>query len=397
MTEIIAVRFKPCGKDYYFDPNGEKYRVGDQVIVDTAKGPDFAKCTRANVTLEDDQVTQPLRPVLRMATDRDVETLRRNRQREKEAFAICEEKIAEFELDMDLVRCECSFDGNKLLFYFISDGRVDFRALVRALAAALHARIELRQIGVRDETRLLGGLGVCGRPFCCSSFLERFHPVSIKMAKIQGLPLNPVKISGACGRLMCCLQYEQNAYEDMVGRLPRNESFVETPDGPGSVTGVDLLRETVHVRLEDTPDTVRTYAAEEINVIRGGRGRRPEDYVAPPRSELEKLRTVTPPPAASEKPDLTDSVTAALEHPDGERRKFRNARKPDGGLHRNDRPSDRPGQKGGPSWPESGARHAQKARDRRAGRTEEDRARYGGCGYRRYRRGRGGKDRGTEE
>lgn len=294
MTEIIAVRFKNGGKEYYFDPKGTSVHPGDQVIIETAKGPEFGLCCRGNTMVEDDQVVQPLRPLLRLATEKDLASLQRNREREKEAMVVCQEKIQEHKLDMGLVRCECSFDGNKLLFFFTSEGRVDFRALVKDLAATLHSRIELRQIGVRDESKLLGGLGICGRPYCCNAFLEQFHPVSIKMAKTQGLSLNPAKISGACGRLMCCLKYEQEAYEDAVKRLPKKDSFVEAPDGVGSVTAVDMLKETVKVRLENAPDVPQIYHGEEVRVVRSGKGPRPEGYVAPPQTELEKLRKGTP-------------------------------------------------------------------------------------------------------
>ena len=294
MTEIISVRFKSGGKEYYFDPKGIQVHVGDQVIIETAKGPEFGVCCRGNVLVEDDQVVQPLRPLLRLATDKDLASLQRNREREKEAMQVCQEKVEEHKLDMGLVRCESSFDGNKLLFFFTSEGRVDFRALVKDLATTLHCRIELRQIGVRDESKLLGGLGICGRPYCCNAFLDQFHPVSIKMAKTQGLSLNPAKISGACGRLMCCLKYEQEAYEDAVKRLPKKDSFVEAPDGVGSITDVDLLKERVKVRLENAPDTPQFYSGEEIRVVRSGKGPRPEGYEAPPQVELEKLRKVTP-------------------------------------------------------------------------------------------------------
>lgn len=386
MTEIIAVRFKCCGKEYYFDPGGREYHVGDQVIVDTAKGSDFGKCTRANTLVEDDQVIQPLRPVLRPATERDLEILRRNREREKEAFAVCEEKIREHGLEMALVRCESSFDGNKLLFFFTSEGRVDFRALVRDLAATLHSRIELRQIGVRDETKLIGGLGICGRPFCCNGFLEQFHPVSIKMAKTQGLSLNPAKISGACGRLMCCLQYEQCAYEDAVKRLPKNESFVETPDGVGNVTAVDYLRETVKVRLEDFPDTIQTYAADELNIVRNGKGRRPEGYVAPPREELEKLRKVTPPPAAPEKPSLTGSIDAAMDRLEtGERCNHNRGR------------GDRPRQNDKPKQPKAPKQEAKPAQDKAGtGAPKEGKSHSRSRYHRRHHRG-GGKGQGAAE
>jgi len=316
MTEIISVRFKSGGKEYYFDPRGLAVHVGEAVIIETAKGPEYAVCSQANTQVEDDSVVQPLRPVIRLATERDRQALERNREREKTALQICEEKVKEHGLDMKLVRCECSFDGNKLLFFFTSDGRVDFRALVKDLASTFHTRIELRQIGVRDESKLLGGLGICGRPFCCNAFLDQFQPVSIKMAKTQGLSLNPTKISGACGRLMCCLKYEQEAYEDAVKRLPKNESFVETPDGVGTISGVDYLRETVKVRLEDAPEVPQSYQVEEINVVRSGKGRRPEGYVAPPKQELEKLRKTTPPPMQMERPDLGTSIDVALDQID---------------------------------------------------------------------------------
>ena len=318
MTEIIGIRFKNGGKEYYFDPRGTDVHVGDEVIIETAKGPEFAVCSKANTQVEDDAVVQPLRPLLRLATDRDRATLRHNQEREEYAFQVCQQKILDHKLEMKLVRCECSFDGNKLLFFFTSEGRVDFRALVKDLASTFHSRIELRQIGVRDESKLLGGLGICGRPFCCNAFLDQFQPVSIKMAKTQGLSLNPAKISGACGRLMCCLKYEQEAYEDAVKRMPKNESFVETPDGVGTVSAVDFLRERVKVRLEDVPDAPQTYAPDELNVIRSGKGRRPEGYVAPPKEELEKLRKSTPAPQPDEPRDLSGSVSAALASLEGE-------------------------------------------------------------------------------
>ena len=214
----------------------------------------------------------------------------KNQEKEQKAFAICQEKIAEHGLDITLVSAEYSYDGSKVLFFFTSEGRVDFRALVKDLASAIHARIELRQIGVRDEAKMLGGLGICGRPFCCSQFLDDFQPVSIKMAKTQNLSLNPTKISGTCGRLMCCLKYEQDAYEDLVKHTPKQESFVETPDGAGTVCSVNLLRQTVQVRLDSAPETPKCYHNCELCVIRNGKGKRPEGYVEPPLSELAKLR-----------------------------------------------------------------------------------------------------------
>ena len=290
MIEIISVRFKNGGKQYYFNPNGLKFEEGDGVVVETSRGVEYGECTQANTLIDEMELTAPLRPVLRAATAEDKETVEKNREKEAKAFQVCQDKITEHGLDMKLVEVEYSFEGNKILFFFTSEGRVDFRALVKDLAGSLHARIELRQIGVRDEAKMLGGLGICGRPFCCSQFLNEFQPVSIKMAKTQNLSLNPTKISGTCGRLMCCLKYEQDAYVDLVKRAPKAESFVETPDGAGTVTNVNLLRETVQVRLDSDPETARIYHNTELNVVRSGKGRRPDDYVEPPLAELAKLR-----------------------------------------------------------------------------------------------------------
>ena len=294
MTEIIGVRFKAGGKQYYFDPNGLRVTPGQSVIVETGKGLEYGTCVRANGFVQDETVVQPLRPVVRMATPEDEKQVNENRRREKEAMRICQQLVERHELDMKLVQVEFSFDATKIVFFFTSEGRVDFRALVKDLAGIFRARIELRQIGVRDEARMLGGLGICGKPFCCHQFLDEFQPVSIKMAKTQNLSLNPTKISGTCGRLMCCLKYEQDAYEDAVKRCPKQDSFVECPDGVGNITSVNLLKEQVKVKLEDTTEQPRNYRVEEIRVVRSGKGKRPEDYVAPPQSELEKLRYVDP-------------------------------------------------------------------------------------------------------
>ena len=290
MIEIISVRFKSGGKEYYFNPNGVRFQEGDGVIVETTRGQEYAQCVRGNTLIDEIELTAPLRPVVRPATGEDLAVMDQNREKEKKAMAICQQKIAEHGLDMKLVRAEYSFDGSKVLFFFTSEGRVDFRALVKDLASTIHARIELRQIGVRDEAKMLGGLGICGKPFCCAQFLEDFQPVSIKMAKTQNLSLNPTKISGTCGRLMCCLKYEQEAYEDLVKRSPKQESFVETPDGAGTVSSVNLLRQTVQVRLDSAPESPKTYHNSELNVIRSGKGKRPEGYVEPPLSQLAKLR-----------------------------------------------------------------------------------------------------------
>ena len=274
MTEVISVRFRGGCKNYYFNPNGNQVKMGDQVIVETAQGPEFATCTEGNHEVEDSAIVKPLSPMLRMATDSDRRTVEQNKKRESEAFDICEKKIAAHGLEMKLVNVSASFDGNKIVFYFTADGRVDFRELVRDLAGVFRARIELRQIGVRDEAKMIGGLGICGRPFCCSQFLDGFLPVSIKMAKTQNLSLNPTKISGTCGRLMCCLKYEQNAYEDAVKRMPKVESFVQTPDGPGNVKSVDLLQETMKVSLDSAPESLKCYHNCEVCVLRNGKGSR---------------------------------------------------------------------------------------------------------------------------
>ena len=295
MTEVISVRFRNGCKEYYFDPRGLEIQAGQDVIVETAQGHEFAQCAQGNHQVEDDQVVKPLRGVVRIATDNDRHTAAYNRSREKEAFDICRKKIQQHKLEMKLVRVECSFDGSKILFFFTADGRVDFRELVKDLAGVFRARIELRQIGVRDEAKMIGGLGICGRPFCCSQFMDEFLPVSIKMAKTQSLSLNPTKISGTCGRLMCCLKYEQDAYEDAVKRMPKNDSFVLTPDGPGNVSDVNLLKETVNVRLDDRPENARCYHNCEVCVLRNGKGsrdgivipdKRPERYIEPLEDDL---------------------------------------------------------------------------------------------------------------
>ena len=274
MVEIISVRFKEGGKHYYFNPNGAQFQPGEGVIVETTRGTEFGECVQGNTPIDEMELTAPLRPVLRRATPEDELTREKNKEKEAKALEICQQKILEHGLEMKLVDAEWSFEGNKVLFFFTAEGRVDFRALVKDLASAIHARIELRQIGVRDEAKMLGGLGICGRPFCCSQFLDEFQPVSIKMAKTQNLSLNPTKISGACGRLMCCLKYEQHAYEEAAKNMPKNESFVDTPDGVGNISAVDLLREEVTVRLDNAPESPKRYKRCEIRVLRNGKGSR---------------------------------------------------------------------------------------------------------------------------
>ena len=273
-VEVVDIQFRPGQKVYFFDPNGLTCKTGDHVIIDTARGPEFGICAGGNHRIRQSEIVSPLRPVLRRATAHDEQVIAENRETEAQACRVCNDKIRELELDMQLVSAECAFDGSKILFFFTADERVDFRELVKSLAAALHTRIELRQIGVRDKAKLVGGLGICGRPFCCASFLDDFQPVSIKMAKTQNLSLNPTKISGTCGRLMCCLKYEQDAYEDLIRTSPKLESFVDTPDGRGTVVELDLLRQRVKVRMEDRPETISVYNNDDIAVLRNGKSKK---------------------------------------------------------------------------------------------------------------------------
>jgi len=299
MAEVISVRFRSGAKSYYFDPQGLQIETDQFVVVETAQGVEYAKCVEGNHEVPDESVVQPLRGVVRVATENDHKMAAYNRKREKEAVGICEKRIAAHGLEMKLVNVECSFEGNKIIFFFTAEGRVDFRELVRDLAGVFRARIELRQIGVRDEAKMLGGIGICGRPLCCNQFLNEFIPVSIKMAKTQNLSLNPTKISGACGRLMCCLKYEQSAYEDAAKRLPKTESFVDTPDGLGNVSGVELLQDQVQVRLDSAPETPRRYKISEVRVLRNGRGSRegieiPKERPARQQSAASELRPRRP-------------------------------------------------------------------------------------------------------
>ena len=273
-VQVVDIQFRPGQKVYFFDPAGITCQPGDHVIIDTARGPEYGYCTAGNHTISTKDVVAPLRPVIRLATEQDEKKAAENQKTEKKAFDICLQKIREQELDMQLVSAECSFDGTKILFFFTADERVDFRELVKSLAGVFHTRIELRQIGVRDKAKMVGGLGICGRPFCCASFLDDFQPVSIKMAKAQNLSLNPTKISGTCGRLMCCLKYEQEAYEDLLRTAPKAESFVDTPDGRGTVVDVDLLRQRVKVKMEDQPEVIGTYQNTDIAVLRNGKAKK---------------------------------------------------------------------------------------------------------------------------
>ena len=273
-VEVVDIQFRPGQKVYFFDPNSVTYSAGDHVIIDTARGAEYGICTGGNHTIPAKDVVAPLRPVLRLATAQDEKTVQENRAKEKKAFDICMQKIAEHGLDMQMVSAEVAFDGSKILFYFTADERVDFRELVKNLASIFHTRIELRQIGVRDKAKMVGGLGICGRPFCCASFLDDFQPVSIKMAKTQNLSLNPTKISGTCGRLMCCLKYEQEAYEDLIRTSPKMDSFVDTPEGRGTVVEIDLLRQRVKVRMEEEPETISVFANADIAILRNGKAKK---------------------------------------------------------------------------------------------------------------------------
>jgi len=268
MTEIIGVRFKNAGKIYYFDPDGITVEKGGEVIVETARGIEFGVVEMANKSVSDNEVVQPLKKVLRAATEEDIAQSTANREREKEAIVICEEKIIKHKLDMKLIDVELTFDQNKIIFYFTADGRVDFRELVKELAGVFRMRIELRQIGVRDEAKLMNGIGICGRTLCCATFLDEFHPVSIKMAKEQNLSLNPTKISGICGRLMCCLKYEEDTYEYLNRNLPNQGQTVRTPDGMGEVLSVSVLRQLVRVAVRKKPQdapVIGSYSVEELN------------------------------------------------------------------------------------------------------------------------------------
>ena len=271
MKKVISVRFKASGKAYYFDPTGFDVKEGDYVVVETARGTECGEVVAGPRDVPDSQVSRELKPIQRMADSVDVRRMEKNRADEKDAFELCNERIAAHKLEMKLVEAEYNLDRSKILFYFTADGRVDFRELVKDLAGALHTRIELRQIGVRDESKMKGGLGICGQPFCCSRFLKDFQPVSIKMAKEQGLSLNPAKISGACGRLMCCLSYEHKAYEYLNSITPMNGSVVRTPDGEGVVIEANPVSGMLKVRFASEALAPKYYKRSECVYLRGGK------------------------------------------------------------------------------------------------------------------------------
>lgn len=290
MIKIVGVRFRKAGKIYYFDPAGMEIETGTHVIVETARGIEFGTVMIPPREMEEDGVVQPLKPVIRIATEADEITEQKNKEKEKEAFQICLEKIAKHKLEMKLVEAEYTFDNNKLLFYFTADGRIDVRELVKDLASVFRTRIELRQIGVRDETKILGGIGICGRPLCCSTYLSEFIPVSIKMAKEQNLSLNPTKISGVCGRLMCCLKNEEETYEYLNSRLPNVGDYVTTIEGlKGEVQSVSVLRQLVKVIVEVNDEKeIREYKVDELKF----RPKRHRDNTKISAEEMKKLKAL---------------------------------------------------------------------------------------------------------
>ena len=269
MVKVVGVRFKKAGKVYYFDPADLNIEKDSNIIVETARGIEFGEVVISNREVSEEEIVAPLKKVIRVATEKDIQQAAENQKKEKQAFETCTKKIKEHNLDMKLIDVEYTFDNNKILFYFTADGRIDFRELVKDLATIFKTRIELRQIGVRDETKMMGGMGFCGRELCCSSYLGEFEPVSIKMAKEQGLSINPAKISGTCGRLMCCLKYEHEVYEEKLKRIPKVGAIVSTPVGQGMVVEVNLLKELVKVRLDkgDQAD-LKVYDANELKVMK---------------------------------------------------------------------------------------------------------------------------------
>lgn len=377
MIEIIGVKFSSAGKAYYFDPNGIQAEIGTKVLVETARGVEMGKVVIPNKMVEDSEIVSPLKPIIRIATEDDFRQAEENKVKEKEAFEVAVQKIAEHKLDMKLVGAEYTFDRSKILFYFTADGRVDFRELVKSLASIFRTRIELRQIGVRDEARQLGSLGICGRFLCCSTFLNDFHPVSIKMAKEQGLSLNPTKISGVCGRLMCCLQYEQNAYEDMLSRMPKRGDRVETPDGVGIVADTATLKGQIKVKFQDE----------------NGENMKFENYVLGDFQKLDKngkVRLERPKPK-EEDVDLAEPIAAepvpeapveAAEPAEGEKKEQKNK----GGRNRyRNRRGKKPGGNGNPNQkkPDRGEKpnNQNKKPDRKPNPSQNNNGNGGNGGY----------------
>lgn len=291
MVKVVGVRFRTAGKIYYFDPCDTEFQKNDMVIVETARGIECGKVVVPNKEVPDEDVVAPLKNVIRKATEEDLKHVEENHEKEKEAFSICLEKIKKHGLEMKLIDVEYTFDNNKILFYFTADGRVDFREPVKDLASVFRTRIELRQIGVRDETKMMGAIGACGRTLCCSTHLAEFHPVSIKMAKEQSLSLNPSKISGTCGRLMCCLKYEQETYEELLKRSPKVEAVVKTPEGQGTVLQINLLRELAKVKLDNENGTdIKEYHFNDIKVVKDAEKTVEHDPNTYEEVDLEELK-----------------------------------------------------------------------------------------------------------
>ncbi len=293
MEKIVGVKFKNTAKIYYFSPNGEKYKKDDGVIVETARGVEYGTITMEEKEVDDKEIVQPLKPIIRRATKNDLERLKRNEEKAAEAYKVCNEKIAEHKLDMKLVGAEYTFDGSKIIFSFSAPGRIDFRDLVKDLASVFRIRIELRQIGIRDETRLLGGLAPCGRPCCCSSCMSDFKKVSIKMAKNQGLSLNPSKISGLCGRLMCCLAYENDYYKDVYKKMPKVGGEVTTPDGKAYVVSVNMLTLNVKVKqeLKDGSLVYKDYVVSDLKFAKNNQAENDGEKLS--KEEMEALKSLT--------------------------------------------------------------------------------------------------------
>ena len=377
-VSVVDIQFRPGQKIYFFDPAGFDLAQGDHVIMDTARGEEYGICASGIHRIPQKDVVAPLRRVLRKATAQDERIVADNRAKEAKAQAVCIQKIQTHGLDMQLVCAECAFDGSKILFYFTADERVDFRELVKDLASVFHTRIELRQIGVRDKAKMVGGLGICGRPFCCASFLDDFQPVSIKMAKTQNLSLNPTKISGTCGRLMCCLKYEQDTYEALIRTSPKPESFVDTPEGRGTVVEADILRQRVKVRMESNPDTVSVFPNEEVAVLRSGKAKKsdppiPSDLAPisgsgvrqkPERKEeetmvLEPIRFRYSTESVVEEPEERPQREAA-ERPQKPKRKPKGPR-PEGKEQRDAKEAPRPEAK---PQPDTGERRSDRRRPR---------------------------------
>lgn len=309
MTKVVGVRFKDTGKTYYFDPKGLEIKKGDLVVVETARGMECGVAQYAPKEVAENEVTAPLKPVLRIATARDKQILEENKEKEKRAYEVCLQKIEKHKLDMNLTEVEYAFDGSKILFYFTADGRVDFRELVKDLASTFHTRIELRQIGVRDEAKMIGGLGCCGRELCCSSYLDDFHPVSINMAKDQNLSLNPAKISGVCGRLMCCLKYEHEAYAELQKVTPRQGSVVDTPEGRGKVISTQMLRGTCKVQLDDSPEhSLTEFQCTQCCMVKGAcRNRQNAAAMAEERRKREDQEDAAAPAPKKDAPKKSET------------------------------------------------------------------------------------------